>query len=89
MVHRRLALAVAAAMCLMLVAIDAAPVQAEGAAGMGTHSRRARIYYCYPRNYWWFYRPYTTERDGHPRCMPYFHYLGRANMPYFRDGLTK
>src|SRR5262245_11947559 len=24
------------------------------------HSRRVESYYCYPRNYWWFYRPYTT-----------------------------
>jgi hypothetical protein len=21
-------------------------------------------YYCYPRNYWWFYRPYTTAEEG-------------------------
>ena len=39
------------------------------------HSRRVQSYYCYPRNYWWFYRPYTTAADGHPRCMPYFNYL--------------
>ncbi len=38
------------------------------------HSRRAESFYCYPRNYWWFYRPYTTAEDGHARCMPYFHY---------------
>ena len=38
------------------------------------HSRRVESYYCYPRNYWWFYRPYTTAEDGHARCMPYFHY---------------
>ena len=38
------------------------------------HSRRVESYYCYPRNYWWFYRPYTTGQDGHERCMPYFHY---------------
>lgn len=38
------------------------------------HSRRVESYYCYPRNYWWFYRPYTTGQDGHARCMPYFHY---------------
>jgi hypothetical protein len=46
------------------------------------HSRRVESYYCYPRNYWWFYRPYTTGQDGHERCMPYFHYppyLGRSS----------
>ena len=40
------------------------------------HRHRAQSYYCYPRNYWWFYRPYTTGLDDHPRCMPYFNYLG-------------
>jgi hypothetical protein len=44
------------------------------------HSRRVQSYYCYPRNYWWFYRPYTTGQDGHARCMPYFHY------PSYEDG---
>jgi len=39
------------------------------------HGRRTQSYYCYPKNYWWFYRPYTTAYDGHARCMPYFHYL--------------
>ena len=38
------------------------------------HSTRGISYYCYPRNYWWFYRPYTTANDGYARCMPYFHY---------------
>jgi hypothetical protein len=38
------------------------------------HVRRSQSFYCYPRNYWWFYRPYTTALDGHARCMPYFHY---------------
>jgi hypothetical protein len=40
------------------------------------HARRSQSFYCYPRNYWWFYRPYTTAYDDHARCMPYFHYLG-------------
>ena len=40
------------------------------------HRHRAQSFYCYPKNYWWFYRPYTTGLDGHARCMPYFHYLG-------------
>jgi hypothetical protein len=39
------------------------------------HFRRAQSFYCYPKNYWWFYRPYTTAYDDHARCMPYFHYL--------------
>jgi hypothetical protein len=45
------------------------------------HSRRTQAFYCYPRNYWWFYRPYTTGLDGHARCMPYFHYFGPAGGP--------
>ena len=50
-----------------------------GAARIGLpafHSHRKQSFYCYPKNYWWFYRPYTTALDGHARCMPYFHYLG-------------
>jgi len=47
------------------------------------HFRRTRSFYCYPRNYWWFYRPYTTAFDGHARCMPYFHY---PDGPYGRRG---
>ena len=38
------------------------------------HSPRGISYYCYSRNYWWFYRPYTTAAEGYARCMPYFHY---------------
>jgi hypothetical protein len=47
------------------------------------HARRSQSFYCYPRNYWWFYRPYTTAYDDHARCMPYFHYLepGRGAKP--------
>jgi hypothetical protein len=41
---------------------------------MSAHFSKTQSYYCYPRNYWWFYRPYTTAEDGHARCMPYFHY---------------
>ena len=47
------------------------------------HARRVQSFYCYPRNYWWFYRPYTTAFDGHARCMPYFHY---PDGPYGRRG---
>ena len=42
------------------------------------HSTRGISYYCYPRNYWWFYRPYTTANEGYARCMPYFHYPPQA-----------
>ncbi len=41
---------------------------------LAVHFKKTRSFYCYPRNYWWFYRPYTTAFDGHARCMPYFHY---------------
>jgi hypothetical protein len=49
---------------------------------VSVHFRKTQSYYCYPRNLWWFYRPYTTAQDGHARCMPYFHYLE----PYGRSG---
>jgi hypothetical protein len=39
------------------------------------HHHRTQSFYCYPKNYWWFYRPYTTAPAGYARCMPYFHYL--------------
>jgi hypothetical protein len=48
------------------------------------HRRKAISAYCYPRNYWWFYRPYTTANDGHQRCMPYFHYPAQG--PYRQRG---
>jgi hypothetical protein len=48
------------------------------------HRRKAISAYCYPRNYWWFYRPYTTANDGHQRCMPYFHYPAQG--PYQQRG---
>ena len=42
------------------------------------HTRKSTSFYCYPRNYWWFYRPYTTAAEGYARCMPYFHYSPEA-----------
>ena len=48
------------------------------------HRRKAISAYCYPRKYWWFYRPYTTANDGHQRCMPYFHYPVQG--PYQQRG---
>ena len=64
-----------------LSAIAAEPSLRAGAAAISEpvllhHHRRVESFYCYPRNYWWFYRPYTTGLDGHARCMPYFNYLG-------------
>ena len=53
------------------------------------HSRRVQSFYCYPRNLWWFYRPYTTALDNHPRCMPYFHYLEPAGDRAPRDRYIK
>jgi hypothetical protein len=61
------------------LALGAAPSLSAGAERIGhraMHRHRAQSFYCYPKNYWWFYRPYTTAEDGHARCMPYFHYLG-------------
>jgi hypothetical protein len=49
---------------------------AAAAGRLSVHFHKSQSFYCYPRNYWWFYRPYTTALDDHPRCMPYFHYLG-------------
>jgi len=96
MVYARLSFA--AAFCLLIAAppASAAGPQALTALEMDdaveaagphpvVHSRKKRSFYCYERNHWWFYRPYTTALDGHPRCMPYFHYLepyrGRGAKP--------
>jgi hypothetical protein len=55
------------------------------------HGKRAQSVYCLRRNYWWFYRPYTTAQEDLPRCEPYFHYLepayGRGEGP--RDSYIK
>jgi len=55
------------------------------------HGKRAQSVYCLRRNYWWFYRPYTTAQEDLPRCEPYFHYLepayGRGQAP--RDSYIK
>jgi hypothetical protein len=89
------ALVVAAAFGLLftctpktLAAAGSSPVAAVDRSGASlfvrAHFRRSTSYYCYPRNYWWFYRPYTTADAGYERCMPYFHYPafeGRAPRP--------
>jgi hypothetical protein len=55
------------------------------------HGKRAQSVYCLRKNYWWFYRPYTTAQEDFPRCEPYFHYLepasgrrGAQTEPYFK-----
>lgn len=74
---------------LCLLALGGAPAAAlPGLAGAGkgdgggivrsAHFRKVYSFYCYPKNYWWFYRPYTTAPMGYARCMPYFHYLDEA-----------
>ena len=45
------------------------------------HGKRTQAAYCLRRNYWWFYRPYTTAQEDFPRCEPYFHYPDEANGP--------
>ena len=55
------------------------------------HGKRVQSVYCLRKNYWWFYRPYTTAQEDFPRCEPYFHYLepaygrrGAQAEPYFK-----
>lgn len=55
-----------------------AGVSTESSVRLAAHFRKVQSFYCYPRNYWWFYRPYTTAPQNFPRCMPYFHYLDEA-----------
>jgi hypothetical protein len=89
--YRRLGLTVIAASCLFLCievrpaqAASAAALAAGAQSELGSiaridqlvlHRHRTQSFYCYPKNYWWFYRPYTTARAGYARCMPYFRYL--------------
>ncbi len=51
---------------------------------LSAHFKKVQSFYCYPKNYWWFYRPYTTAGQGNARCMPYFHYLDEG--AYLRRG---
>jgi hypothetical protein len=85
--YRRLGLAIAAALGLLVLslpepasAVGVLPLRGTPSASAGlplsVHFRKSQSFYCYPKNYWWFYRPYTTAFDEHARCMPYFHYLG-------------
>jgi hypothetical protein len=63
-----------------LTSLNASDV-AAASGRLSVHFHKSQSFYCYPRNYWWFYRPYTTALDDHPRCMPYFHYLGPYGGP--------
>jgi hypothetical protein len=74
----------ASAVVLAMLHADAFALPDSALTGprLSVHFRKTQSYYCYPRNYWWFYRPYTTAQDGHARCMPYFHYLA----PYGQSG---
>jgi hypothetical protein len=62
-----------------------AGVTVEISLRLAAHFRKVQSFYCYPKNYWWFYRPYTTAPMNNARCMPYFHYLDEAAVP-FRGG---
>jgi hypothetical protein len=53
-------------------------LSAQDSVRVAAHFRKAYSFYCYPKNYWWFYRPYTTAPQNFARCMPYFHYLDEA-----------
>jgi hypothetical protein len=78
----------ALALAMMRAGADVATGAVATSPRMNVHFKKTRSYYCYPRNYWWFYRPYTTGLDGHARCMPYFHYpegpYGRGAKPYVK-----
>jgi hypothetical protein len=58
-----------------------ASVSAESSVRLAAHFRKVQSFYCYPKLYWWFYRPYTTANQRYARCMPYFHYLDEASPP--------
>jgi hypothetical protein len=83
----RLGLAALAAFGLLAV-LPCSPARADG---LFHHGKRVQSAYCLRRNYWWFYRPYTTKQEDFPRCEPYFHYLeptsGRRAAP--RDRYIK
>jgi hypothetical protein len=100
--YRWLGLVIVAASCILAV-LRSEPASAAGAAAFAAqadlsarggaeqaafHHHRTYTYYCYPKNYWWFYRPYTTAVEGYARCMPYFHYLepygGRKSQRYIK-----
>jgi hypothetical protein len=83
MFHVRLGVAALAAAGLLAILMPS-PAIAQDGRGFH-HGKRVQSAYCLPRNYWWFYRPYTTKQEDFPRCEPYFHYLrpaaGRRGAP--------
>jgi hypothetical protein len=89
MIDLRLGFAALAAAGLVAVLMPS-PAMAQDGRGFFHHGKRVQSAYCLPRNYWWFYRPYTTKQEDFPRCEPYYHYLeptaGRrgAPPPYFK-----
>ena len=74
----RLGLATLAAVGLLAV-LPHSSAQADRDGPGFHHGKRAQSAYCLRRNYWWFYRPYTTKQEDFPRCEPYFHYLEPAS----------
>ncbi len=95
----RLGLAALATLCLLFAlrplpaAAQALAMAREGAllaaeeAGLRplaiAHFRKQYTFYCHPKTYWWFYRPYASASQQYARCMPYFHYL---ESPYYKQG---
>ncbi len=72
-------------------AVVPSPIVEIAQDGPRFHGKRTQAAYCLRRNYWWFYRPYTTAQEDFPRCEPYFHYPEQANgrgkgyaEPYFK-----
>jgi len=74
----RLCLA-AIAVAGLLAMLPQSPAQARDGGPGFHHGKRAQSAYCLRKNYWWFYRPYTTKQENFPRCEPYFHYLEPAS----------
>lgn len=60
-------------------------IEAGQEGGSFHHGRRTQALYCLRKNYWWFYRPYTTAPADYARCEPYFHYLEPAYGPPARQ----
>src|SRR5690242_15784207 len=46
----------------------AAAVSADNSLRLTVHFSKVQSFYCYPKLYWWFYRPYTTAPEGNARC---------------------
>ena len=85
----RLVIAAIAAVGLLAVVPHSSAQAGRDGAGF-FHGKRVQTAYCLRKNYWWFYRPYTTKQENYARCEPYFHYLEPASGqrpapgPYFK-----